>query len=112
VQAWPLTDVKAYMGHADVQTTMGYVHHVPRTAAADELTRVIEAAVSPTVSRNGEMDGHSAQLSELTSPVSAQPTPEGTGTSGGADTIPPGEPGQPADNPCQLPPGSRLVCHD
>jgi Phage integrase family len=64
VQAWPLTDVKAYMGHADVQTTMGYVHHVPRTAAADELTRVIEAAVSPTVSRNGEMDGHSAQLSE------------------------------------------------
>lgn len=29
VQAFPLTDVKAYMGHADIQTTMIYVHHVP-----------------------------------------------------------------------------------
>jgi integrase len=29
VQAVPLTDVKAYMGHADISTTMIYVHHVP-----------------------------------------------------------------------------------
>ena len=29
VQAFPLSDVKAYMGHADIQTTMIYVHHVP-----------------------------------------------------------------------------------
>lgn len=29
VQAFPLTDVKAFMGHADIQTTMIYAHHVP-----------------------------------------------------------------------------------
>ena len=27
VEAWPLHDVQAYMGHADIQTTMIYVHH-------------------------------------------------------------------------------------
>jgi hypothetical protein len=46
---------------------MLYVHHVPRTAAADELTRVIEAAeeaVSPTVSRTDDFEGNSAQLSD------------------------------------------------
>jgi integrase len=35
VEAWPLHDVQAYMGHADIQTTMIYVHHQPKTAAAD-----------------------------------------------------------------------------
>ena len=30
VQAFPLTDVKAFMGHADIQTTMIYIHHVPQ----------------------------------------------------------------------------------
>lgn len=44
VEAWPLTDVKAYMGHADVATTMIYVHHVPKTTAAEALTRVVNAA--------------------------------------------------------------------
>ena len=39
VGCWPLHDVQAYMGHADIQITMLYVHHVPRTSAADELTR-------------------------------------------------------------------------
>jgi Phage integrase family len=34
VQAFPLWDVKAYMGHADVQTTRVCVHHVPRHDAA------------------------------------------------------------------------------
>jgi integrase len=34
VQAFPLTDVKAYMGHVDISTTMIYVHHVPRHDAA------------------------------------------------------------------------------
>jgi len=29
VQAFPLTDVQAFMGHADIHTTMIYVHHVP-----------------------------------------------------------------------------------
>jgi integrase len=27
VRAWPLSDVQAYMGHADISTTMLYVHH-------------------------------------------------------------------------------------
>ena len=44
VEAWPLHDVQAYMGHANVQTTMIYVHHVPKTAAADVLTRIVTAA--------------------------------------------------------------------
>ncbi len=43
VQAFPLTDVKAYMGHADIQTTMIYVHHVPQHDAADKLSRVVAA---------------------------------------------------------------------
>ncbi len=44
VEAWPLHDVQAYMGHADIQTTMIYVHHQPKTAAADALTRIVAAA--------------------------------------------------------------------
>jgi integrase len=51
VQAFPLTDVKAYMGHADIQTTMLYVHHVPQVDAADRLSQVVEAASgAPTTS--------------------------------------------------------------
>lgn len=37
VQAFPLSDVKAYMGHADISTTMIYVHHVPQADAAAKL---------------------------------------------------------------------------
>jgi integrase len=37
VQASPLSDVKAFMGHADIQTTMIYVHHVPQHDAAERL---------------------------------------------------------------------------
>jgi integrase len=47
---WPLADVKAFMGHADIQTTMIYVHHVPKTTAAAELSRAVEAAMSPDLS--------------------------------------------------------------
>jgi integrase len=47
VQAWPLHDVQGYMGHADIHTTMLYVHHQPRTAAAAELTALVQAAVMP-----------------------------------------------------------------
>jgi integrase len=36
VRAFPLSDVKAYMGHSDIQTTMIYVHHVPRHDARGE----------------------------------------------------------------------------
>jgi integrase len=41
VQTFALSDVKAYMGHADVQTTMIYVHHVPQHDAAARLTELI-----------------------------------------------------------------------
>lgn len=41
VQVWPLSDVQAYMGHADIQTTMRYVHHVPKTGAAREFTQAV-----------------------------------------------------------------------
>lgn len=43
VQAFPLSDVKAFMGHADIQTTMIYVHHVPQHDAASRLSRVVAA---------------------------------------------------------------------
>jgi integrase len=43
VQAFSLTDVKAFMGHADIQTTMIYAHHVPQHDAADKLTRLLGA---------------------------------------------------------------------
>src|SRR5215208_7215442 len=42
VQAFPLTDVKAFMGHADIQTTMIYIHHVPQHDAADRLSALLE----------------------------------------------------------------------
>jgi integrase len=47
VQAFPLSDVKAMMGHADIATTMIYVHHVPQHDAADRLGRLFEAAEDP-----------------------------------------------------------------
>lgn len=43
VRAWPLSDVQAYMGHADISTTMLYVHHQSRARAADELGAVVSA---------------------------------------------------------------------
>lgn len=55
VEAWPLHDVQAYMGHADIQTTMIYVHHTPKTAAADALTRIVEAASSPSTEPSTEV---------------------------------------------------------
>jgi integrase len=48
VQVFPLTDVKAYMGHADIATTMIYVHHVPQVDAAEKLSSALRAsAVTP-----------------------------------------------------------------
>ncbi|MGH2970186.1 MAG: tyrosine-type recombinase/integrase [Solirubrobacteraceae bacterium] len=34
VRGFPLSDVKAFMGHESIETTMIYVHHVPQTDAA------------------------------------------------------------------------------
>jgi integrase len=46
VEAWPLHDVQAYMGHADIQTTMIYVHHQPKAAAADRLSELVAKATT------------------------------------------------------------------
>jgi len=39
VKVWDLRKVQGYMGRADITTTMGYVHHVPKTDDANALTR-------------------------------------------------------------------------
>ena len=63
VQEFALSDVKAYMGHADIATTMIYVHHVPQHDAADRLsarlakTSTAAAALDRAVQ---EADGPSA----------------------------------------------------
>ena len=49
VRSFPLTDVKAYMGHADVSTTMLYVHHVPQTDAAAKLSKLVEVELGAEV---------------------------------------------------------------
>jgi integrase len=63
-RVWPLHDVQAFMGHADIQTTMRYAHHVPKHDAARRLTEFVNAekSVSPTVSRTAE---NSAQLNDV-----------------------------------------------
>lgn len=40
---WPLSELQGYMGHADITTTMVYVHHVPRVKAAAEASAYIAA---------------------------------------------------------------------
>jgi integrase len=54
VEAWPLHDVQAYMGHADIQTTMVYVHHQPKTAAADRLSELVARATGDTLGTRSE----------------------------------------------------------
>jgi integrase len=41
VQGFPITDVKAFMGHADIATTMVYIHHVPQSDAAAKLSKLV-----------------------------------------------------------------------
>jgi hypothetical protein len=67
-QVWPLHDVQAFMGHADITTTMIYAHHVPTHDAAARFSAFVREqkgtleSVSPTMSRTAE---NSAQLSAL-----------------------------------------------
>jgi integrase len=48
VQIYPLSDVQAYMGHAKIETTMIYVHHVPKTDAAAKGSAFVAAAPAGT----------------------------------------------------------------
>lgn len=54
VQRFPLSDVQAWMGHADIQTTMRYVHYVPKHDAAQRLDALLGEAdtVAPDVAPN------------------------------------------------------------
>ena len=55
VQAFPITDVQGYLGHAHISTTMRYVHQTPGGDDAAKLQAVLGAeTVSPTVSRTAE----------------------------------------------------------
>ena len=60
VRVAPVTDVKTWMGHADLSTTMRYVHHIPRHDAAQRLSTVFGVEVNPLGIRES-----------ATSPVSA-----------------------------------------
>jgi integrase len=62
VQAFSLTDVKAFMGHADIQTTMIYAHHVPQHDAADKLTRLLDGG--PPDSARRTVDAQSGNRTE------------------------------------------------
>lgn len=68
VRAFPLSDVQAMLGHAQVTTTMRYVHHRP---GADDAARLSQAfkgeTVSPLVSRNSAIERNSAHLSDTRS---------------------------------------------
>jgi integrase len=57
VQVFPLSDVKAYMGHADIATTMIYVHHVPQHDAADRLSARLASLSSTEPARDSELRG-------------------------------------------------------
>lgn len=56
VQAFPLSDVQAFMGHADIATTMIYVHHVPQHDAADKLTALVHHQMHPTAEFSTETE--------------------------------------------------------
>ena len=66
-KTWELPKVQGYMGHADIQTTMLYVHHVPKTSDADALSSAVAAEVAGDVElAEGVTGGH--QLRRSTAP--------------------------------------------
>ncbi len=73
-QVFPLHDLQAFMGHADISTTMRYAHSVPKVDAAqrftDSLARSRADSVSRTVSRTAE---NGAQPSATTGTESQRP---------------------------------------
>jgi hypothetical protein len=71
VQAFPLTDVKAFMGHADIQTTMIYIHHVPQHDAAERLSKLLDdrtqgaSGCTPGAREGPEDDGAEQEIPDL-----------------------------------------------
>jgi integrase len=53
VQVWPLHDVQAFMGHADIKTTMIYVHHIPQHDAAARFTEFVRQQMGQTQDSRG-----------------------------------------------------------
>lgn len=47
VRVAPVTDVQAWMGHADLSTTMRYVHYVPQADAAKKLSQAFAVEANP-----------------------------------------------------------------
>ena len=56
VQIFPLSDVQAYMGHANIATTMVYVHHTPQHGAADRLEQLVSGERVPAGTQLTESD--------------------------------------------------------
>jgi len=69
VQVYPVTDVQIYMGHEKIETTMRYVHHVPKVDAAAKGSAFIAAQLEsvpplcPEPVRSDPTERNSAQLS-------------------------------------------------
>jgi integrase len=60
-----LRRIQAWMGHANIQTTMRYLHYVPQHDDAARLTAAFTAeSVHPGVHRMGVMHPNSAQLGD------------------------------------------------
>jgi integrase len=56
VEKFPLPTVQAWMGHADIQTTMRYVHHRDRGDEADALSALIDGERVPAGTKLSESD--------------------------------------------------------
>lgn len=52
---WPLHDLQAFMGHADIQTTMIYVHHVPKASHAAALGAAVSAATGGVLAESTKL---------------------------------------------------------
>jgi integrase len=69
VQIYPVTDVQVFMGHEKIETTLRYVHHVPKTDAAARGSAFIEAQIEsvsplcPEPTHSGHTETNSEQLS-------------------------------------------------
>ena len=68
MQVYPVTDVQAFMGHEKIETTMRYVHHVPKVDAAAKGSAFIAAQLEtvpplcPEPVHSGHTDRNPAQL--------------------------------------------------